>query len=272
MKKKKLFLMLVFALALTMFIPIGANAKAKINKKQVTITVGRKVKLKIKGTKKKVIWKSKNKSIATVNKKGKVTANSTGKTTIIAKAGKKKYKCRVTVKANDTKNTTSKKPTPQAGTRENPIPLSNGYTFTYMDYENNYHTVKLKLLETIDNADSIIYYENTFNEESNGSNRWILYHYKLDYLSGIGEITASDILDTYQLYNDRKTVNIGHLIETASFSEERRGLDVYDVKLYPGGSSDVWIGILVDNSIKYTNLKFLWSDEKSEDHELWFRN
>lgn len=104
MKKKTLLLLTVFALAIAVFIPVGAEAKVKISKKSITMTVGQKTKLKVKGTKKKITWKSKKKAVATVNKKGKVTAKKAGKTTIIAKVGKKKYKCKVIVKPQQQNN------------------------------------------------------------------------------------------------------------------------------------------------------------------------
>ena len=49
----------------------------------------------------KVVWKSSKKKVATVSKKGKVKAKKPGKTTITAKVGKKKYKCKVVVKRNN---------------------------------------------------------------------------------------------------------------------------------------------------------------------------
>ncbi len=104
MKKKTLLLFTVFALAIAVFTPISAEAKVKISKKSITMTVGQKTKLKVKGTKKKITWKSKKKAVATVNKKGKVTAKKAGKTTIIAKVGKKKYKCKVIVKPQQQNN------------------------------------------------------------------------------------------------------------------------------------------------------------------------
>ncbi len=75
-----------------------AAAKVKISKTKATIKQGQTLQLKMKGTKKKAKWSSSKKSIATVNKKGKVTAKNPGKTVITAKIGKKKYKCKITVK------------------------------------------------------------------------------------------------------------------------------------------------------------------------------
>ena len=74
-------------------------AKIKLNKTKLTLTQGKKYRLKVKGTKKKVKWSSTKKSVATVNKKGVVTAKKKGTAYIKAKVGKKTYKCKVTVKS-----------------------------------------------------------------------------------------------------------------------------------------------------------------------------
>ncbi len=80
---------------------VYAAKKMKLNKKKITLTVGKKKTLKVKNKPKgvKVKWKSKNKKIAKVSKKGVVRAKKAGKTTIIAKVGKKKLKCRIIVKS-----------------------------------------------------------------------------------------------------------------------------------------------------------------------------
>lgn len=80
-----------------------AAAKVKISKKKATIIKGKTMQLKIKGTKKKAKWSSNKKSVATVNNKGKVTGKKTGKATITAKVGGKKYTCKVTVTKPDYK-------------------------------------------------------------------------------------------------------------------------------------------------------------------------
>jgi expansin (peptidoglycan-binding protein) len=109
MKKKICFVL--FMLAFILAVPSTAQAKAVLNKKNVTLTVGKSVTLKMKGTKKKVKWSTSNKKVATVSKKGKVKAKKAGKATITAKLGKKKYKCKVTVLKKDktVKETTSHK-------------------------------------------------------------------------------------------------------------------------------------------------------------------
>ncbi len=76
----------------------SARKKVSISSKKLTLKIGQKKRLKVRNAKKKIVWSSKNKKVATVNKKGLVKAKEKGTTTIIAKVGKKKYTCKVTVK------------------------------------------------------------------------------------------------------------------------------------------------------------------------------
>ncbi|MCH5266618.1 MAG: Ig-like domain-containing protein [Lachnospiraceae bacterium] len=82
----------------------AASAKVKLNKTKYTLRVGKKLKLKVKGTKKKAKWSSSKKKVATVSKKGVVTAKKAGKTTITAKVGKKKLSCKITVTKKNADN------------------------------------------------------------------------------------------------------------------------------------------------------------------------
>ena len=81
---------------------IQVNAFAKqsvtINHKSATLKTGQTIKLKLKNTNKKPIWKTSNKKIASVSTTGKVTAKSEGTATISAKLEKKTYKCKIIVK------------------------------------------------------------------------------------------------------------------------------------------------------------------------------
>ena len=100
--KKLLRTLIVMMLVLTVavgFVPLeeASAATIKLNKTKVTVYAGKTVNLKMQGTKKKVTWKSSNKSVATVYK-GKVTAKKAGTATITAKVSGKSYKCKVTVK------------------------------------------------------------------------------------------------------------------------------------------------------------------------------
>lgn len=99
-------------------------AKIKLNKKKVTIKAGKKVTLKVKGTKKKAKWSSNKKSVATVSQKGVVKGKKAGKATITAKVGKKKYKCKVTVKASNKTIGSAPVPKPNVSTT-NQTPQTN---------------------------------------------------------------------------------------------------------------------------------------------------
>lgn len=106
---KKISIIICICLAVSCFVSVSTidakSKKTKLNKTSITLTVGGQFKLKIKNSKKKVKWKSKNSKIVTVNSKGVVKGKKVGKTTIIARVGKKKLSCKVTVKiANASKS------------------------------------------------------------------------------------------------------------------------------------------------------------------------
>ena len=123
MKKSK-FMAILLTLVLTLSMANGlvfnvSAASPKLNKKKVTITVGKTVKLKVKKNKakKKVKWKSANKKIVKVTKKGKIKGIKPGKTVVTAKVGKKKLKCKVKVVAKKQTTKPTVKPTVPATTK-----------------------------------------------------------------------------------------------------------------------------------------------------------
>ena len=124
MNKTKKLLAIIFVVVLSIsLIPttnVSAAKKVKLNKTKATIYVGKTVTLKLKNNKKKVKWTTSNKKIATVSKKGKVKGKKAGKVTITAKVGKKKYKCKITVKKKTTvvPPTTTKQETTTAVTEK----------------------------------------------------------------------------------------------------------------------------------------------------------
>lgn len=100
---KKVMAVIMAAVMLAGILPAvqpGAEvkAKAKISKTKATICTGEKLQLEMKGTKKKVTWKSSKKSIAAVDKEGVVTAKKKGNCVIKARCEGKNYQCKVTVK------------------------------------------------------------------------------------------------------------------------------------------------------------------------------
>ncbi len=102
MNKKiiSLFMTLVLIIGCTFSQKEADASSIKLNLVKLVINVGNTSKIKIKGiaSGKKVKWTSSKPSVASVNKKGKVTANKAGKTTIKAKISNKTLKCNITVK------------------------------------------------------------------------------------------------------------------------------------------------------------------------------
>ena len=97
-------LALLLALILTIgFSPVTnveAKAAPRLNYRKVTLVQGKKKRLKVRNLsrRRKVKWYSTKKSVATVNRKGVVKAKRKGKAYIVAKVGRKKYRCKVIVK------------------------------------------------------------------------------------------------------------------------------------------------------------------------------
>ena len=114
MKKAVVVCLLIFAVSI---VSIGSylntsakrTKKIRLSKNKITMRVGKRAKLKISPkTKRKIKWTSSNKKIASVSK-GIIKAKKAGKTRIIARIGKRKLKCIVTVKK---KNSVVETPAP----------------------------------------------------------------------------------------------------------------------------------------------------------------
>ncbi len=98
--KKALVMVLALAMVLTCAMVTPVQAAGKLNKKSVSIYETETVSLTVKGVK-SVTWKTSDKKIATVDKKGLVKGVKKGTCTVTAKDTKTKaaYSCKVTVKA-----------------------------------------------------------------------------------------------------------------------------------------------------------------------------
>ncbi len=73
-------------------------ARAKISKKSLALVLGEKKTLKVPKVAQKIRWSTSNRSVASVDQKGKITAKRQGAAVITAKVGKAEYKCRLKVK------------------------------------------------------------------------------------------------------------------------------------------------------------------------------
>lgn len=98
-KTSKKILALLFALVIisSAVLPAVYAAVLKLNETKLTLIVGNSATLKFDGANKTPKWKSSNQKVASVSKRGVVTALKKGKTTVTAELGKVKFKCVVTV-------------------------------------------------------------------------------------------------------------------------------------------------------------------------------
>lgn len=103
MKKRKnsgkalLFAAVMLAVWTLGFSSLSAEAAPKLSSTKLVLSKGEKKTIRLKGEKKKITWQSTRSQVASVSKKGRITAKKKGRTVVIAKAGKKKYRCKVTV-------------------------------------------------------------------------------------------------------------------------------------------------------------------------------
>lgn len=95
-----ILLVLILTLGFSPVTNVEAKAAPRLNYKKVTLVQGKKKRLKVRNLsrRRKVKWYSTKKSVATVNRKGIVKAKRKGKAYIVAKVGKKRYRCKVIVK------------------------------------------------------------------------------------------------------------------------------------------------------------------------------
>lgn len=102
MKRNVYFLSSILTLTFASIIltchPVTASSTAlKLSKTKLTVKVGKKESIKVKGSKKKLTWKTSNAKIATISQSGIVTGIKKGTTTITATAGKQHATCKITI-------------------------------------------------------------------------------------------------------------------------------------------------------------------------------
>ena len=104
--KKKILAAFVVALLAVVLLPAVTHAAVSISPTKKSVAVGKTVKIKLKGGK-ATSWKSSKADVVAITEAtqtyAKVKALTAGKVTITAKAGKKSYKCTVTVTGQDAK-------------------------------------------------------------------------------------------------------------------------------------------------------------------------
>lgn len=113
---------------------------------------------------------------------------------------------------------------------------------------------QLKLVEMYvgTTADCIVYDENYYNESATADSQWFLMKF---YLKNNGKelLTPSDVINTLDFYTQKGAS--AQVLDTASFSGERNGMGVYDLKLYEGADGYFWLGVLLPKSVGYPNIQ-----------------
>ena len=207
---KKLLTRLFIAMLILTFTPTmntQAKAKIKLNKTKISLQRGKTYTLKVKGTKKKVKWSSNKKTIATVTRKGKVTAQKPGTAVITAKIGKKKYKCKVKVWKKTTKKPTKTNTEPNPiGTRVNPADPRTGITL-----DTTGGTVYFKLTETLKGQEAenrLLQMNQSLEEIKQGEyehtgTTLVLFVYDVQAVNGFAAypLNGLDIINSYTLYD-----------------------------------------------------------------------
>ena len=229
-------------------------AKMKLNRSSATITVGKKVTLKVRGTKKKVKWSSNKKTIATVTRKGKVTAQKPGTAVITAKIGKKKYKCKVKVWQKTTKKPTKTNTEPNPiGTRVNPADPRIGITL-----DTTGGTVYFKLTETLKGQEAenrLLQMNQSLEEIKQGEyehtgTTLVLFVYDVQAVNGFAAypLYGLDIINSYTLYDRTCSKNIKN-IESFYLSEGYEAMIPTNLNLYTGASSKMYEALWIPNEM-----------------------
>ena len=259
---KKLLTRLFIAMLILTFTPTmntQAKAKIKLNKTKISLQRGKTYTLKVKGTKKKVKWSSNKKTIATVTRKGKVTAKKQGTAVITAKIGKKKYKCKVKVWQKTTKKPTKTNTEPNPiGTRVNPADPRTGITL-----DTTGGTVYFKLTETLKGQEAenrLLQMNQSLEEIKQGEYEYtgttlVLFVYDVQAVNGFAAypLYGLDIINSYTLYDRTCSKNIKN-IESFYLSEGYEAMIPTNLNLYTGASSKMYEALWVpDEMTSFSN-------------------
>lgn len=267
--KKRLCSMVVILILIMTIIPancVFAKKALKLNKSKVTMSVGDSVKLKVKNTKRSIKWKSSNKKVASVNKKGKVVAKKAGKTTITAKVKKKKLKCSVIVKQKANNAQSIPKPTnatiPET-TKEVEIPTTSNQEqeTTTEEQEEGYSGVSGKVYnksgELIKNVQLKLYLSSEYEDKGYDGN------YEELYINENGKyyINVEYNVPYSIIYGDYDEVHceVGRITFNKNDNNKNMTLDLIKVK-----------GKITMNGNTFNGYKDIYACDSSYDMHMYF--
>ena len=100
-------------------------------------------------------------------------------------------------------------------------------------------------------ANSIVSSENRFNDKPTSSQEWVIMEFYVEYISSTNGqndmMKGSNIIYKDMFYTQSKQEIT--VYDTATWTYSYDGYGVFDVKLYPGQSGKIVIGLLVDKNI-----------------------
>ncbi len=261
MKNKKINLLLILVMVLSLVLTstvFASAATVKLSKTKLRLGIGDTYYLNAIGAYSKTKWSSSKKSIATVNKYGKVTAKKVGKATITCKTKGKKYKCKLTV-------------INPKGYRTNPADPTKGVTIK--TYEG---TLYFKLTNVYKSTDAINKFKELDSETWSFHEEYTLPDYagyeivglEFDVAAKSGyedfSLNGHSIISDYDLYNGRCNAKISNFHEL-SLLHDNGNLGSSNLKLYNGGSSKMYTFFAVpagttefSNNIYTSNYKQYW--------------
>lgn len=128
-------------------------------------------------------------------------------------------------------------------------PLTTEQTFDFQPYffeEPRNISVKLLNVYSGSEANTIVQYENMFNETPRSDEQWILMKFSMKYNSGSGlPLQAYEVIFDDFFTKDGSSVPV---VSIAAFSKDRYGHNIIDEKLNTGDQVEFWFGILVQKT------------------------
>lgn len=213
-----------------------------INRTEVSLTVGETTNLTAtvkpaNASDKVVVWESSDTSVVTVDN-GFVTAKQSGTAIITATVSDSvSASCTVTVS--------------KVGTLGNPIMADGKTTISYNRFSRDpVQNIKIECTKVVTGsaANSLAYSENPFNDKPNSNQEWRFYEFNVTYVSC--EDGSDSVLKASSIISDdtffTTSGSSAKVAETATLSNNYDGYGIYDVEMYPGASSKIVIGILIE--------------------------
>ena len=156
------------------------------------------------------------------------------------------------------------------GSREKPLSAYNAYTTDIYNYSDYLGKFTIQLLDYKDGQEAYNYVHTGYEEPLKASQEYIYVKFKIDYISGKKEVSATDVVNHYSdFYNSKANYQLENESWTFGFEDVT---DMVDVSLYPGGSAVCSKAIVIrsgNTPITY-RLQTGYNEEEYEQTYTWF--